>query len=246
MDLPHSTASLIATAATSALAGLARGFSGFGSALIFIPIASALLGPRVAVPLLMLVDNFTTFPLIPTAWRLASRGQVAAVAAGALVGTPAGVWLLVQLDPTVLRWGMCVLAAVMLALLASGWRYHGRPALPLSLAVGAASGLFSGAAQMGGPPIVAYWLGGTIPAAQVRANIVLFFAASGVISAIVFLLGGLLTWDLLLLAAIVAPAYAGGLWIGSRLFGLASELTFRRICLGLIALAAVIGLPLWE
>lgn len=246
MDLQHSTAALVATAVTAAMAGLARGFSGFGSALIFIPVASAVLGPRVAVPLLMLVDNFTTFPLIPAAWRLAARAQVATVAAGAAVGTPLGVMLLLRLDPVVLRWALCVGAVVMLALLASGWRYRGRPSSALSLAVGATSGLFSGAAQMGGPPIVAYWLGGTLPAAQVRANIVLFFAASGVISAVVFLLGGLLSRDLLLLAALVAPAYAAGLWCGSRLFGLASEATFRRICLGLIALAAVIGLPLWQ
>jgi uncharacterized membrane protein YfcA len=134
----------------------------------------------------------------------------------------------------------------MLALLASGWRYHGRPALPLSLAVGAASGLLSGAAQMGGPPVVAYWLGGAIPAARVRANIMLFFAASGVISAVTYLISGLLTPTVLLLTALVAPAYALGIWGGSHLFGLARERTFRRACFVLIALAALLGLPLWE
>jgi uncharacterized membrane protein YfcA len=237
---------LAATLAVALLAGLARGFSGFGSALIFIPLASATLGPRLAAPLLMLVDNLTTFPLIPTAWRRADRGEVASLVAGALVGAPLGTWLLLHLDAETLRWGMCVLAIAMLALLASGWRYHGRPALPLSLAVGAASGLLSGAAQMGGPPVVAYWLGGAIPAARVRANIMLFFAASGVISAVTYLVSGLLTPAVLLLTVLVAPAYALGIWGGSHLFGLASEASFRRACFVLIALAAVLGLPVWE
>jgi uncharacterized membrane protein YfcA len=237
---------LAATLAVALLAGLARGFSGFGSALIFIPLASATLGPRLAAPLLMLVDNLTAFPLIPAAWRRADRGEVASLVAGALVGAPAGTWVLLHLDAETLRWGMCVLAIAMLALLASGWRYHGRPALPLSLAVGAASGLLSGAAQMGGPPVVAYWLGGAIPAARVRANIMLFFAASGVISAVTYLISGLLTPTVLLLTALVAPAYALGIWGGSHLFGLASERTFRRACFVLIALAALLGLPLWE
>ena len=245
MDGLPPTPILAATIATAAVAGLARGFSGFGAALIFIPLASAALGPRVAAPLLMLVDNLTTFPLIPAAWRGAARPEVGALAAGALLGAPAGAFLLLQLDPMALRWGMCLLALAMLALLASGWRYHGRPALPLSVAVGAASGLFSGAAQMGGPPVVAYWLGGAIPAARVRANIVLFFAATGLISAAIYLLGGLLDTGLLLLTAIVAPAYGAGLWCGTRLFGLASDATFRRACFVLIALAAVIGLPVW-
>ena len=243
-DMP-SGAALAATIAAAALAGLARGFSGFGAALIFIPLASAVLGPRVAAPVLMLVDNLTAFPLVPAAWRGADRGEVASLAAGALLGTPLGAWLLLHLDPLALRWGMCALAAAMLALLASGWRYHGRPALPLSLAVGGAAGLFSGAAQMGGPPVVAYWLGGAIPAARVRANIVLFFAAGGLISAAVYLLGGLLTAEVLVLAALVAPAYGLGLWCGNRCFGAASEATFRRICFLLIALAALLGLPLW-
>ncbi len=246
MDLPYSTASLAATVATSALAGLARGFSGFGSALIFIPVASAILGPRVAVPLLLLVENLTAFPMIPAAWRLATRREVMVVSTGALAGLPLGVWLLVTVDAVPLRWAMCILVGAMAVLLASGWHFRGRPTFRLSLAVGATSGLFAGAAVMGGPPIVAYWLGGRIPAARVRANVVLFLAISGAMAVVVFLLGGLLTRDVLLLALLVAPAFAGGLWCGSRLFGFASERTFRRICFGLIAFAAVIGLPLWH
>jgi len=244
-DLPPLPAVLAAIAA-ALLAGLARGFSGFGAALIFIPLASAALGPRVAAPLLVLVDNLTTLPLVPPAWRRAARGEVAALAAGALVGTPIGTLLLLRLDPTALRWGMCVLVVAMLALLASGWRYHGRPALPLSLGVGAVSGFCSGASQMGGPPVVAYWLGGAIPMAQVRANIVLFFAASGAISATTYLVGGLLDLSVVLLALLVAPTYALGVWGGSKLFGLASEASFRRACFVLIALAALLGLPVWD
>lgn len=243
-DLPAALP-LLATLLAAALAGLARGFSGFGSALIFVPLASAVLEPRLAAPLLVLVDNATAFPLVPAAWRAAARREVACLTAGALLGTPVGAWLLLRMDPVAMRWGMCALAVAMLGLLASGWRYHGRPALPLSLAVGAGSGLFSGLAQMGGPPVVAYWLGGAIPAAKVRANIVLFFATSGVVSMGVYLFAGLLTGQVLVLAALMAPGYALGLWCGSRLFGRASETLFRRICFALIALAAMIGLPLW-
>jgi uncharacterized membrane protein YfcA len=244
-DLPPSPAILAALAA-ALLAGLARGFSGFGSALIFIPLASAALGPRVAAPLLMLVDNATTLPLLPAAWRIAARGQVAVLAAGALVGTPLGALLLLRLDPVMLRWGMCVLVVAMLGLLASGWRYHGRPRLPLSLFVGALAGFCGGAAQMAGPPVVAYWLGGAIPVARVRGNIVLFFAATGLIGGVTYLAGGLIDAGLLLLAALLAPAYGAGVWAGSRLFGLASEAQFRKACFVLIAVAAVLGLPVWD
>lgn len=131
----------------------------------------------------------------------------------------------------------------LLVLLLSGWRYHGRPKTPLTVLVGAISGLFSGAAQMGGPPVVAYWLGGAIPRQTVRANIVLFFAASTLMSAIGYLMKGLFTPGLLVLALATAAPYGFGVWLGSRMFGLASEQTFRRLCFAMIAVAAILGMP---
>lgn len=227
-------------------ASLARGFSGFGAALIFIPLASALLGPKVAVPLLLVADGVMTAGMVPGAVRKADRRDVLTMAVGAFVGVPTGTWLLTTLDPLVLRWGIVALAALMLALLLSGWRYRGRPKPPLTILVGVISGFFSGAAQVGGPPVVAYWLGGTIPASTVRANIVFFFAITTALGAIGYVWSGLITLQILLLALIIAPVYGFGAWAGSRMFGLASDQTFRRICLTMIALATVVSMPVLD
>ena len=48
------------------------------------------------------------------------------------------------------------------------------------------------------------------------------------------------------LAVLIGPVYALGLFLGTHMFGLASEVLFRSICYGLIALAAVLGLPLLD
>jgi uncharacterized protein len=237
---------LLAAMGAAFVAGLARGFSGFGAALIFVPLGSAILGPKVAAPLLLLVDLVMASPMIPRAWRFAARREVAMMAIGTLAGVPAGAWLLLHLDAETLRWGMCLLVVAMLALLASGWRYQGAPRPPATLAVGAFSGLCSGAAQMGGPPLVAYWMGGTNDAARVRANLVLTGTIGGVLSAAAYLAGGLLDRGLLLVAAVVSPGYGMGLWMGGRMFSKASQKSFRQICFALIALAAVLGLPLWD
>jgi len=45
-------------------AGLARGFSGFGAALIFMPLASAIAGPQTAAAVLVLIDLVFSVPLI--------------------------------------------------------------------------------------------------------------------------------------------------------------------------------------
>ena len=41
-----------------------------------------------------------------------------------------------------------------LAVLASGWRYHGRPSLPITIGVGLIAGLGSGAVQIAGPAVI--------------------------------------------------------------------------------------------
>jgi hypothetical protein len=227
-------------------ASLARGFSGFGAALIFVPLVSALLGPKVAAPLLLVTDGVMSLGMIPGAARKADRREVMIMALGALVGVPCGTWALTALDPITLRWAISVAAGLLLLLLLSGWRYRGTPKPPLTVGVGMVSGLFSGAAQIGGPPIVAYWLGSPSSAATVRANIVFYFAFSTLISAILYLWGGLITLQVLALATLMAPAYGLGAWTGSRMFGLASEVTFRRICLALIATATLISLPVLD
>ncbi|MDB5656088.1 MAG: sulfite exporter TauE/SafE family protein, partial [Tardiphaga sp.] len=40
--------------------------------------------------------------------------------------------------------------------------------------------------------------------------------------------------------------FALGLWLGSKLFGKASDDTFRRICYTLIVVSALISLPLFD
>jgi uncharacterized membrane protein YfcA len=226
-------------------AGLSRGFSGFGAALIFVPVAARLVGPQFASAILLVVDAPLAAPLIPSAWKFAARPAVALMAFGALVGIPLGTAVLAMADPLLLRWLIVILAAAMLVLLLSGWRYHGRPHASLTVAVGALAGLFGGIAQIGGPPVIAYWLGGAARADVARASIILFFAASTVIAIFAYLSGGLLTREVVQLSLVVAPGYGLGLWLGTKLFGQASDVTFRRVALALIALAIILGLPLW-
>lgn len=230
----------------AAIAGTARGFSGFGGALIFVPLASTAVGPKLASALLLVIDGLLTIGMLPNGWRNANRREVFTMAAGALVGVPLGTALLALAPTLVVRWTICGIVFLLLAFLISGRRYHGTPRTALTVGVGGLAGLFGGAAQMSGPPVVAYWLGGAFPPLSVRANLVLYFAVSSAISAASYLLAGLLTLQVLALACIIGPAYGFGLFAGAKLFGLASDATFRWICFGLIACAALVSLPLFD
>jgi uncharacterized membrane protein YfcA len=233
----------IAICAIAALAGTARGFSGFGAALIFMPLASSMAAPRLVAALLLMIDFVAAAPLIPNAWKQADRSATAVIVSGALIGVPVGTWFLSRLDPVTTRWIISAFVFALLLLLLSGWRYRGRDYAALSVGIGALSGFCSGLAQTGGPPIVGYWLGRPIASGIARANILLFFAASDVFSVVSYSLTGLITADAILFSLLVGPVYGIGVLIGASLFGKASEKLFRAVCYVLIAAAVIIGLP---
>jgi uncharacterized protein len=240
-DLTVNTA--IAICVIAFVSGTARGFSGFGSALIFMPLASSMAAPRLIAALLLIIDFVSALPLAPNAWKHADRKATAVMVAGALIGVPIGTYFLSRLDPVTTRWIISCFVFALLLLLLSGWRYRGKDFPAVTAGIGALSGFCSGLAQTGGPPIVGYWLGRPIASVIARANILLFFAASDFFSAVSYALTGLITADTLRFSLLVGPVYAVGVGLGAALFGRASETLFRAICYALIAMAVVIGLP---
>src|SRR5436853_1929383 len=89
-----STFAAIAICAIAFVSGIARGFSGFGSALIFMPLASSLAAPRLVAALLLIIDFVAAAPLIPGAWRNADRKATSVMVLGAVIGVPLGTYCL--------------------------------------------------------------------------------------------------------------------------------------------------------
>src|SRR6201984_987048 len=85
-----STHAALAICAVAFIAGTARGFSGFGAALIFMPLASSIASPRLVAALLLIIDFVAAAPLLPNAWRKADRKATGIIAVGALLGGPVG------------------------------------------------------------------------------------------------------------------------------------------------------------
>lgn len=241
-----STGAFIFLLVSAFVASMSRGFSGFGAALIFLPLAATVVDPKIASPLLLITDAVLAVGFIPNAWRNADKREVGTMGAGALIGIPLGTLVLVYANPVHIRWAVVVLASLMLALLMSGWHYTGQPSRPLTFSVGGFAGFCGGAAQVGGPAVIAYWLGSHTAPFIVRANIILYFTISTTIAIVTYSVGGLLTLTVLKLALLVGPVYGLGLFIGSRLFGIADESIFRRICYALVATAVVVSLPVLD
>jgi hypothetical protein len=225
------------------IAGVVRGFSGFGGALIFIPMASALLGPRLGVPIFYLVDFCTATPYGLKLIRRANMGAVMPMLIGSWIATPFGAWILANVDPVMLRWATGVMVLAMLGVLASGWRYQAEPMPLVSFGVGLVGGVLGAAAGISGPAIIAYWLGSRSPAPVVRANIMVFYAVAALGTDAAYYLRGLFTLETLIYAGLAAPIYAAGLWLGSRVFRGTNDKQYRTAAFVLIAISVLLSLP---
>lgn len=233
-------------ALASALAGLVRGFAGFGAAMIFLPLAGVVVAPAVAVPLLFVADNLATLHITLPAFRRCTWSEILPLAAGATLTIPLGVLLLVSVDPVAMRWAISLSILAAVGLLASGWRLQRALSPAGTAAVGGVTGLAGGAASLYGPPMILFWLGGQAAAAQVRVNILAVFGLLSVVAGVTQWLNGLLTLEVLREGLFLLPVYVAGTLAGTRLFGRASEAHYRWIALGLCAAVALAGLPLWQ
>lgn len=234
-------------AAAAFLGGLVRGFTGFGFAMIFMPIAGLVVPLPLASALIWALDAPFALPLAARSLRKAEWKEVIPLLIGATLLLPFGVWLLLAMPQLAMRWLIaCLILAATVAMI-TGWRWKGRAGVPLSLGVGGLSGLGAGLAQLGGMPLAIFWLSAQNKSAdQMRHDLVTYFACATLISALVLGWNGILNWPSLAMAVPLLVPYGLGILIGSKSYHLASEQTFRRIAYGVIMLAALISLPLWD
>ncbi len=241
---PHGIAILVGA---TLLGGLVRGFTGFGFAMVFMPLASTVIGPVAALGLIWVIDLPFALPLAARSAKRAEWSEVIPLLIAATLTLPLGVALLTWLDRATMRWLLALLVLAAVALMASGWRYHGKPGILLSLGVGAASGLCNGLASIGGMPLAVFWLGAQRnDRHKTRANLQTYFGLSTVVSGTILALKGIITLASALMALPLFAVYGAGLWLGTHAFGIASEQTFRRIAYLTIFLSALVSLPLWD
>lgn len=231
-----------AAAAISVAAGLVRGFTGFGSAMLMAPPLSALFTPAFAIPMITVMELGVGLTLLPRAVPVAKWPTVLRLAAAAVLGVPAGAMLLVVVPAEIMRWAISIAIIAAVILLALGVGRKGDATAAGTYATGALSGLTSGAVGMGGPPVVIYYLAGRDPAAEIRASLICFFISTAVLQLASYGLNGVLTRENAVQGLVLLPTFVLGSFVGARLFSASREHVYRKAAMVLVAAVAVLSL----
>ncbi len=225
------------------VAGLVRGFSGFGTAMIYLPVAGQFLPPVWAIVTLGIMDMVGPLPVVPRVWKDVHHRDLGRLFAGAAVMMPVGVAVLLIVDPSAFRYGVSLVAIGLLAVLLSGARYRGDLRAPMVYGIGGASGFLGGAVGMPGPPVILFYMASRHGAAVIRANTMLFLIGYDVMILGVFWVRGLLVAPPMMLGLLLIVPNLLGNMAGGAIFRPEYEKAYRFVAYAIIAISAVSGLP---
>ena len=237
------TALLIA--AVVFFAAFAQTLSGFGFALMVMPIVTIWVGLRTAAPLVALMA-LTSYTVNLIRYRRAvDIREVLRLGAASAFGIPVGLWALANVDESIIKplLGLVLIAYTAYRLIRPGgsrlcssrWVY---PA-------GFVAGCLGGAYNTPGPPLIVYGSLRQWSRQKFRAILQTFFFFNGVLVVASHYVAHHLTPTVLMFYAYAAPALLLGILIGSRIDSKLNHDRFRTlvtVMIFLLGLSMIIGL----
>ncbi len=234
--------SLIVTIISVFIAGIIRGYSGFGFALVAVTSISLVLPPVQAVPIVLALEVLASVQLVPQVWRDIDWFSLRWLIAGALFTTPFGVYLLANIPAAPMRVSISLLVLVAAILLMRGWVWKRMPGRLLNLVTGVASGTLNGAAAIGGPPVILLYLSSPAGVTVSRASMIAYFFGVDLMSLAMVFMQGLTTSKTVIIMTICLLPTLIGIRIGSRMFIQMDKGFFRKNVLILLMILSIVGL----
>jgi len=222
------------------VAGCVRGFSGFGAGMVLVPILSLIYNPLVAVVTVVVLELIPTVQLLPGALKYCHWRSVIPMSLLACISIPVGAMLLIHIDAEIMRIWIACLILLCVFTLSIGWRYTGTDRYGnASMLTGFSSGIMSGAAGLGGLPVILYYLSGSHTASVSRASMIVFLVVTTFIALVTYLLHGIVTVEIAGFSVLLAPLFILATWAGKKMFGLVSDAIFRKAMLTMLGGIAI-------
>jgi len=222
-------------------AGLTQGLTGFGFSLVTVPVVVIILGPKTAVPVIMLLSLVLNVMLYAQSRKWSDTRRIRPLIIAGIASVPLGALLLVMLDPSVLKLvvGCAIFGFALASLL--GFRREVRNERLGFVGVGLVSGTLNGAISTSGPPVILFLANQGVTKRTFRASLVTYFLFLNLAALPVYLIGGLMSVRIVKLAGLLVGPMLLGAWSGSRLVGAVPEKAFRSTTLAIVLATGVLA-----
>jgi uncharacterized membrane protein YfcA len=225
------------------VAGIIRGYSGFGFSMIATTSMTLVLPPVEVIPVVLVLEILASAWLLPGVWKQIDWKSLSWLSAGVLIGTPPGVYLLAHVPARPMRAGIALAIMFLVVLLWRGFYLKKMPGRPGTVATGMFSGFLNGSAAIGGPPVILFYFSSPAAVTVSRASIIAYFLGTDSLAWVMSLAHGLVTIKTGVLIGILCAPLLLGIFLGNRLFTHSEKDAFKRkvlILLMLLSLAALL------
>ncbi|MEN8723001.1 MAG: sulfite exporter TauE/SafE family protein [Alphaproteobacteria bacterium] len=218
-------------------AAFMRSFTGFGFAMIAVPVLGLVMPPQEVVPIILTLEIVTGLQLTPAAWPVANRPALKGMVIGSVLLVAPGVYVLGSITDDQMR--LLLVAVLALSIILFGWsakraNTDQQPGGAGSVVAGAGGGFMAGLSGIPGPPVLSYLLGTNLtPDVQRATLLVYFFFIDFLAVAGQFIAGADIT-STVTRAAVFLPVLIIGNIIGTRTFNKYGEGNYKPITFGLL------------
>ncbi len=223
-------------------ASVLRGFTGFGFAVVAVPLASLVLPPQPVVAAMLLMQTAIGLRDCFAERKKADWRSVRRLTVGAVAGTPIGLAALIALPLPWVRLVLGVLVAVAVVVTWKPVRHRGPPARRWGVLAGFCSGVSNGLAAMAGPPAIVYFLAAEDDRVLVRSSLMVFFPIASALALPPAVWAGLIGQQAVWIAALGLPLMIGGGWAGTALFRRYGHHAYRPVALAALGFTAAASL----
>ena len=223
------------------LAGAVSGLTGFGLALISVPLLLFVYEPRTVIVITAVLSVIINLAVVWDSWRDADQRIVVALLPSALVGVIVGTEVLRTVDPDYIRLGVGIVVVFSALLLLRDVRLPGAGTRWGTVVAGSTSGALSTSTGLAGPPIVLLLASRGFPKRAFRGSSALYFLAMSLVGLAVLYIRGIFDADHVPLALALIPAAFLGKAIGTAMLKRISEGAFRVVTLGIVILTGTLG-----
>ncbi|HET8944342.1 MAG TPA: sulfite exporter TauE/SafE family protein [Dehalococcoidia bacterium] len=226
---------LVAGVAIAFLASVCQSVTGFGFALVMVPLITVVWAVKPAVAATVLLSLFGNAMLLREVRGHVSVPRVSGLLAGFAIGLVPGVFIFEKVDEDALRIGVGVIVLIATLLIYRSPEIdRGHDSFGLRVVTGAVSGAIGSSTSLSGPPVVLYLVGRVREIDAFRATILAYFVPSSVIVLISYAIVGQISRDVLVMAAAGAPAVLIGNPVGGWLRGHLDAERFRIVVLAVL------------
>lgn len=236
-----SPAQVVVCAALVAMAALVQTVTGFGFALLAVPVLSLVIPPESAVVLSASLGLLTSSGQAISERTHGDRPTIGRMLLGAAVGAPFGLLILVVTTERQLRIVLVVVIAVFLVINVRNVTLR-RAGRVVDLGAGAISGALNTALSTNGPPLVMALHVRHLTPQVFRATLSAVLAGSGIITVSLFALSGRYDLDIAVLFLASLPGLAAGFALGVRHRHRVSTARFRQLVTVLLTVTGVVAL----